>query len=151
MASSTTGSSPRADQQRTTHDCVLCCLAMAVGLSYEEALQRLGELGQFFVDVGCADGDDINALEILGLKRDVDFKRYKISIFWCTQGFLRNILWGRRAMLEVRSRNKEAGWHAIYWDGTELRDPSNRLTYTDWNEVEASQIIVFHERSAAAT
>lgn len=139
--------------QRTPHDCVLCCIAMALGRTYEDVLAHLdaapacggnaGKLGTFFVEVGCAKEEDRLALEILGLRPEKDFQQLTMSPHWATAGFLRNVLWGRRAILTVRSKNID-GHHAIYWDGAELLDPSTRQRF-EWHEVEPIAFILFRE------
>lgn len=140
-------------RQRTPHDCVLCCIAMALGLAYEDALARLDgasagadTLGTRLATEGCHNQEDEIALRALGLRRERDFQRLVMSPHYATAGFLRNVLWGRRAILSVRSKNIR-GHHAIYWDGAALLDPSTFKTF-EWQEVEPIDLIIFRESAA---
>jgi hypothetical protein len=134
-------------KQRYPKDCFLCCIAMATGLTYDEAARRWGK---DFVDKVAAKGlvgqKDIDfAFEAVGLKRDVDFRVLFILPEYATHGFLRNVVWGRRALFQVRSKNNVGEFHLTYWDGAALHDPSNKRTYV-WDEVEPVYIWLFKER-----
>lgn len=150
-------------QQRAKNDCFLCCLIMAVGTSYEFAITLWGE--EFVAKVS-ADGlygrpDIDRAFGEMGMHRDVDFKSFlgqaslepAVHEFAAAPGHMKALLWGRRALVQVKSKNYEGQSHIVYWDGVELFDPSPLQTYT-WDEVQPEHIWLFDERvdgmSAAA-
>lgn len=61
-------------------------------------------------------------------------------------GFTRGeMLWGRRAIVTVRSKNEEGSMHAVYWSGAALFDPSTRTKYESWGEVEVKEALIFNE------
>ena len=133
-------------KQRADKDCFLCCLAMTLGISYEEMERRLG---REFVSHVAANGlvgskDLATAFGGLGLVRELHYRVLYILPEYITTGFLRNILWGRRSCLQVRSKNYPGEHHIIYWDGEALHDPSNKKTY-EWQEVEPIYIWLFSE------
>lgn len=113
--------------QRRTYDCVLACLAMATGKNYEDLWPQ-----EFCDAVEDAKGTSKNglhdrALELAGLERGKDY----ISVY-CggfQPGLLRQMLWGRRACIQVPSLNHEGAQHFVYWDGFQLHDPSNKQRY----------------------
>ncbi len=76
---------------------------------------------------------------------DENYKVLYLSLDWGSVGFTKNMLWGRRACIQVKSKNCQDEFHIVYWDGQELFDPSNKLTYT-WEEVEPIYIWLFNER-----
>lgn len=133
-------------EQRTKSDCVLCCIAMVLGLTYEQAAEKAGVA---FVELmnsdrGCDDKMEMALYKAMGLVKDKDFQKLHIAIHWTNVSFVRTILWGRPALLSVRSRNNADGWHKIYWTGTEIRDPSTKDKYTKWEEVEPSSVVIFN-------
>lgn len=58
---------------------------------------------------------------------------------------IRNLLRGRRAMIQVPSLNYEGAEHFIYWDGKQIRDPSNKQVYQFMQHVFPSYVIIFDE------
>lgn len=147
------------DDQRK--DCFLCSAAMAAGVSYDEAWNALDDdlracfapeakgpmgdqcdkvlsaLGFERVRVGARTGDPASA--------PGDYFVLFMLPEYATSGFLRNVLWGRRALLQVPSKNYAGEQHIIYWDGRELHDPSNKRTWA-WKEVEPIYVWLFDER-----
>lgn len=137
-------------RQRTPADCALCCMAMAMGLTYEQAVAKLPtDLRAIILSKGLWSEDEERFHAAFGLVKDRDFKHLRIWGHWATAGGIRNLLWGRRAIITVRSRHNSEGLHDVYWDGAELHDPSTISTYT-WNEVEPTQVLLFAERMAPA-
>ncbi len=134
-------------KQRTQMDCMLCCLAKATGRTYDETLIELGPLGQEFAEKGCLNNNDHVALSILEFENNVDYLKLHMRPEYCNLGFLRNMLFGRRAILTGKSKNVWEQWHTIYWDGFNLYDPSNGATYSNIFELEPIEIIIFNERT----
>lgn len=133
-------------KQRAEKDCFLCCLAMAIGVTYEEMQRRLGTK---FVEHVCKSGlvgrrDIERAFGGMGLIDQLHYRVLFILPEYASTGFIRNILWGRRACFQVRSKNYAGEHHIVFWNGEMLHDPSNKLTY-EWHEVEPINIWLFSE------
>lgn len=60
-------------------------------------------------------------------------------------GFFRHLTWGRRAILAVPSLNNEGGFHSVYWNGSQVFDPSRYRTYASWEQLMPDEIILFAE------
>lgn len=136
--------------QQGEQDCYLCCLCMALGISYEEMTSKLGaETVQRIQRTGTYNEDIALVYRLLDLKKGIDYKtfyRHDIKTgYGSSAEFARDVLWGRRALVQVNSLNNEGGQHLIYWDGFELLDPSNKKTYI-WDIVQPLYITIFNER-----
>lgn len=138
-------------RQRTSDDCLICCIAMATGRTYEEVMAAAGDLYEPGKGTKATDA----LLQRLGLRHrqlnsqtDGDFStRYRRASE--TPDAFRMQTWGRRAILCVPSLNdadadREDG-HAVYWDGAQLHDPSTRLRYENWGDLKPGEITVFRE------
>lgn len=139
-------------KQRYEQDCFLCCLAMAAGLPYDEALAKWGaEFVEHVSQNGLVGRIHIErAFSAIGLVRDDNY-RTVIGIIpgnsdSQTAPTFRDVLWGRRACVQVPSKNYAGRYHIVFWDGRELHDPSPLKTYT-WSEVEPVWIWLFDETS----
>lgn len=109
-------------QQKTSSDCVLASIAMALDKPYDEVWSS--EDTKWTVDNrGIADKDPW--LKKAGITRykEVHF------LYHMEQGYVHSLLWGRRALLSVHSLNIPGGYHMVYWDGQNLWDPSRQRTY----------------------
>lgn len=140
----------RFDGDKQRKDCFLCCAAMALGLTYDEAWRRAGDLQPVFLSDGKGPRDkqcDLLLLRLGGLERNVDYHVLFMMPEYATPGFLRNILWGRRALAQVPSKNFAGEQHIVYWDGRGLHDPSN-LRCWFWDEVSPIYVWIFLEASA---
>lgn len=151
----------RFDGDLQRKDCFLCCAAMAAGMEYDHAWSRLDDtllacfasdgrgpmgeqcdhvlarLGFERVRVGARTGDPTAALG--------DYFVLFMLPEYATTVFLRNMLWGRRALVQVPSKNYPGEQHIIYWDGRTLHDPSNKRQWK-WDEVEPIYLWIFDER-----
>lgn len=142
-------------RQRHEQDCFLCCIAMAIGMSYERAALRWGdELVNHVANSGLVGSKNIEkAFGSVGLQRDRDYTTVYAQIpghaAWETAAEIKKFLWGRRACIQVESKNYRGRFHIIYWDGKELHDPSPLKTYT-WHEVEPIFVWLFNESVARA-
>lgn len=117
---------------------------MAARLQYDDALEKFGE--EFVArvkDTGTYDNDVKEAFSLLGWLPE-DYKKLYIMPEYVQTGFFKNMLWGRRACIQVRSKNFANGMHLVYWDGEEFHDPSTKRTY-EWAEVEPIMIWLFKE------
>lgn len=139
----------RFDDERQRKDCFLCCAAMASGRSYDDAWALLddGLRACLSPDAKGPKGTECDAvLERIGFSKG-DYRLLFMLPEYATTGFLRNMLWGRRALIQVPSKNYRGEHHIVYWDGTELHDPSNMHAWK-WEEVEPVYIWIFDERRA---
>lgn len=132
-------------KQRFDKDCALCCLAMILGISYEEAYEAQGDLGDLLRTRGPYGKEFVNLFANLGLVPDIEYKTLFLLPEYCNDTFLQNALWGRPALIEVRSKNygKSGEKHIVYWDGRELFDPSNKRTYQNLDECEPIYLYLF--------
>jgi hypothetical protein len=113
-------------KQQAEFDCMLACITTAVQRPYEE-LWPQDFRAKIEEKRGCY-GDVIDlAFEIAGLRKNTDYWCVNIPEF-IPLSHVRNLLNGRRAILQVRSLNVQ-GWHLVYWAGEQLYDPSNKQTY----------------------
>lgn len=114
-------------QQRGDYDCVLACLAMAVGRPYEELWSQT--MCDAVEKAHGTQSEDLHdrAFVLAGLKQDTDY----IVVFCSAErpSVVRRLLWGRRALLQVPSLNVRGGNHYVYWDGNALHDPSLKQRY----------------------
>lgn len=119
---------------------------MALGLTYEQGAAKAGAA---FMNVlesrGCDRLLENALLKALGLKVEEDYVQRIFSAHWCSLGFAKNMLWGRRAMVTVRSKNNRDGTHMVYWDGQTMFDPCTREVYGSWEEVEPMEAVIFNE------
>lgn len=136
-------------KQRTPHDCGVCCLAMALDLPYEVVHVAATESKAFGVDKGMWGTNGI--LERLCLSpgsktvtNDGEWVEWARG-YEITPQFFRQIAWGRKSLLSVPSQNIENGWHYVYYDGHKVWDPSNKKTYTEFEELNPDSILVFRE------
>lgn len=132
-------------KQRGTTDCSVATVAMAADVPYETVLEKTpADVVEILLSKGCLDKHMSAMLNALGYENFVDYERRIFSCHYATTSFTRNMLWGRRAILTVMSKNVRDGQHNIYWDGRQLFDPSPLQVYY-WHEVEPIEIIFFDE------
>jgi hypothetical protein len=116
-------------KQRNMTDCGICCLAMALNVSYEDILALVPA---YSARLTWGDKGGLYKSEIREVARAYSqgvrttFKYYMEDNggdFW-------RDMKGDRAILSVPSLNVEDGLHLVYWDGKAIVDPSNLKTYT---------------------
>ena len=107
--------------QRDGRDCVVCCLAMALGLTYEEILDHLPPGCSYFeeTDVGL---QTPHAHAIL--KRNCYGFKFIFPESDPSDGTVMPKVGDEPALITIRSLNREGSTHMVYWDGEELYDPS---------------------------
>lgn len=136
-------------KQRTKFDCVICTIAMALGKSYADVLTTAVRINdKFDPDVGGL-RRDYEIIEAFGLKQMVDFRvmhRGGDPHAILSAGFFRQFAWGRRSIMAVPSLNFSDSFHSIYWNGSEVLDPSNGIAYSKWDELLPIELILFAER-----
>jgi hypothetical protein len=119
---------------------------MALGIKHSEVKRRFGRARWMQLHGRGIDHKSENwLLERFGLAKDHDYRHLFPQVHLANTAFLRHLLWGRRAIVSVTSKNNRDGMHAIYWDGKALFDPSPKKTYL-WEEVEPVELLIFNER-----
>lgn len=118
--------------QRNPADCAVCALAMFAGYSYEEFLQGYPFLIRVIqkLDGGGLNKDTMMLLasQVLGrpmmlLSSNHDFSGKRTEeVFRMFDGI--------PAIMSAVSLNYPNVAHAVYWDGKEIHDPSNKEKYT---------------------
>lgn len=135
--------------QRTPHDCMICCIAMATGMRYETVMLAGLDTKAFDPASGCRNEQKL--LEELGFSNKYDNGEsvgdfMSIHRDWSyTPEFFLRFAWGRPSILAVPSLNNENGWHAVYYSGRNLYDPSPKLTYTTFRQLKPDNIVLFRE------
>lgn len=99
---------------KTDCDCMVCCLAMFMGWTYEQAIyyfppKAVLETGYQF-------------------KWLVPYLRANgIRLIWFGEPNLSSVDWSQPAMVDVPNlTNPIKGDHIIFWDGEKIIDPSNK-------------------------
>jgi hypothetical protein len=135
------------DKDVQRKDCFLCCAAMATGHNYEAAWEMMRPgMQKILKERGTSTSAECHEVLVsLGAVRERDYIVLYVLPEYASTGFLRNTLWGRRAMVQVRSKNFAGEMHIVYWDGHNLHDPSNLRVY-EWHEVEPIYLWLFDER-----
>ena len=131
-------------KQKATSDCFLACLAMVTDQDYEKMFNA-----KFCAKIESEHGvygkDIEKAFDLAGLT-SADYRSISIPLTIGTNGMLKVLLWGRRAILQVPSLNFENGHHAIFWTGEEVLDPSNKQVYHWLSGVNLEHVWIFEER-----
>lgn len=132
------------EKQRTNKDCAICTLAMFLGVPYEEVKITTEQMESILFGGMEREVEDAILLAH-GYEVGKHYTRMHAAPWWATTGFVKNMLWGRRAIISVMSKNYRDATHAVYWDGEALYDPSTLLTH-EWKEVEAIDFLMANER-----
>jgi hypothetical protein len=110
--------------QKTNDQCVIASVAMATGLDYDYVLNVASISGAYTSSSGTHASSILNHLDVC-YKNVYDHNHRISNSFW------REMLFGRRAILSVKSVNNEGGTHSIFWDGFKILDPQNGNTFDD--------------------
>jgi hypothetical protein len=133
-------------EQRNSSDCGICCIAMALALPYEEVLAAAHDC--WSVENGLK--SESKVLERLGLNGSF-FNGHPCGDFVCFHSdilsphFFLNFAYGRRALMTVPSLNHEGLWHMVYWDGTDVHDPSRFKKYVLFCDLKPREMVLFRE------
>lgn len=132
-------------KQRHTKDCAIACLAMALGQSYDDFVAGIpAEIYEEVLREGTFNPVMHRMLRENNLVENEDYCHLFFGPAWGTVKYTKNLLWGRRAIISVHSKNIKDGSHYVYFDGEEILDPSTKLTYV-WDEVEPKEFWIFKE------
>lgn len=116
-------------QQEDDYGCAIACLAMAAEMSYADMRREVQEYWETFRPLekykGLGFDDDAIILYKLGyrmfpIRRPQDMKPLTIKKF----------IGRARALVTVPSINVPGLYHALFWDGEYMHDPSKLKTYT---------------------
>lgn len=132
-------------KQRADYDCLLACLATAVQKPYEDLWSD--EWKQIAQNKRGIHGDMVDtAFEQVGLHKNTD---YWSVVIWgqSPMQMIRDLLNGRRAILQVRSLNNQGAGHFVYWAGEQLYDVSNKQQYQWIDQCFPEYVWIFNERS----
>lgn len=111
-------------QQRSDWDCVIACLAMWTGRSYEEVLAVASELDPKLRFEGRG-VDGVLKQDIM--KRFNMYSAVMMSAYSCLRG-----------ILSFPSLNVPGGAHAVYYDGRYIHDPQTDRPNRKWYPKESS-------------
>ena len=123
--------------QRNGNDCMLACIAMALHTTYD-AVWSEERARKVVADGGVSDYDEW--LQAAGLRTGRDY--HWLYTAGERQQVIKAMLWGRRAILSVDSLNNKDGYHAVYWDGAQLWDPSPKSVFSYLSTVCISRAIL---------
>ena len=133
-------------KQRATYDCLLACIATAVQKPYEELWPD--DFCRLVEDEKGTHGDNVDrAFEIAGLRKNTDYWCVYLLNEYAVNPNVKQLLNGRRAILQVPSLNYQGTYHLIYWNGETLYDPSNKQIYQWINQCVPVYVWIFDERS----
>lgn len=131
-------------KQRYESDCALACLAMVSGKDYDE-LWDVDFIDKIEKAHTCS-GDNLDEVfKRAGYTKDVNMKCVYVNPHDVSSLVLRNLLWKRKALIQVDSLNYERGMHMIYWTGTEILDPSTKQVYKWWQNIHPVYVWIFDE------
>lgn len=125
-------------KQRGGLDSYLCCLCMALDMTYDELTCRIGANVVYRAQhEGIALVDIRKIWSYLHIREGVDVfvelrhKPLQTDGVWsgCSASSAISLIRGRRAIIEVESLHVGGEMHYVYWDGQELFDPSNNALY----------------------
>lgn len=132
-------------QQRSFNDCAIPCIAMALGVTYDElAIQLPVEMLAGIHESGTKTETMIEMFGLMGLEVE-NFRHFYYGPSWGTVKWTKNLLWGRRSILSCHSLNHKDGKHYVYFNCEKLFDPSTRKTYKSFDDMEPIEIWLFKE------
>jgi hypothetical protein len=128
-------------RQRSSDDCVIACVAMALSLRYDHVFNVAVNEGLYSSGSGIR--NEMRLLVALGIPSKDFHLTHRGAL---DPAFMRHIMWGRRALITVPSRNYPGGWHMIYYNGRDILDPTlDHYKYEKFEEVEPDSFTVFRE------
>lgn len=126
-------------KQRCKSDCAPACFAMLTGCSIDDVIAAIGD----YYDPAKGQRNDHGCMIRLGFHEHEFMALHKD---WCIEPkFFKRFSWGRRAILCVPSLNIKDGFHAVYFDGRTLFDPSLEKTYSSWDDLQPVSMIILNE------
>lgn len=130
-------------KQRTNCDCALAVLSMASGREYDD-LYDAEFCARIEAAKTCTGDDLIEAYRRAGFEKGKNLREIYVG-----QGqsmpVVRQMIWGRKAMIQVPSLNYEGVEHFIYWNGREILDPSTKQVYRYLQHLFPTYVMIFDE------
>lgn len=117
--------------QKNPADCAMCCVAMFCGITYEQLMERapwLSYLTQSVNNGGMTTDQELHLISVITGRTPLVIQNHYHAEENTERLF--EMLKGKPAILSARSLNFFGGFHAVYWDGTKVIDPSNKKKYT---------------------
>jgi hypothetical protein len=129
-----------ARKQLRDFDCALACTGMVLGKDPTTIFDPA-----YYADVEEKRGTTMaDSLKAAGLIENQDFWTVYVGSF-PGAGNARQLLSGRRAVLQVPSLNNHRAMHFVFWDGKALHDPSNKQVYYWLDQCRPEHVIIFNE------
>ena len=146
--------------QEDNHSCNICAWAMVTDRSREQLFDIVGHDGSEHCDkspcghVGIHSEEMTYAVLQIGYAVtplhtdlvwvDCDWPRPRAAPQWPA---IWDVMQGRRAVIDVKSKHFEGGWHAVAWDGTHVLDPQRHSPYhtDDLNDDIVSTVWLAHQ------
>jgi hypothetical protein len=130
-------------RQRMDTDCGPACLAMLTARTLDEVIEMIGDAWDPVKGLR----SEARALTRLGF---AEGSFIHLHNDWCiTSEFFRRFAWKRRALVCVPSKNMPGKWHLIYFDGKDVFDPSPKLTYARFEELQPVELVLFDEAAVS--
>jgi hypothetical protein len=96
-------------QQKFTADCAVACLAMFLGVEYEDVLRHVS-------------GHELTLVGLTNSREAYIARLFEVEIYFLDRTKIDRF---KPAVLTVPSLNSKTGLtHAVYWDGTRIYDPN---------------------------
>jgi hypothetical protein len=131
------------EKQRSSSDCNICTIAMALSVPYEEVMVACCSFGFNPHTRGTSN----QIFSLFGLEKYFDYWTFYPGPSYINTSTMRYLLNGRRAIISTMSKNNRDGMHSVYWNGIEIFDPSNKLVYEKINEIDITDALFFNETS----
>ena len=132
--------------QRDRYDCVIAAAAMFVGVSYEQAFEAAEPYYRPRKVKGRYGVRDVNAT-LNGLVSPDKYRGLWLPLEFVSPHFVRQLLWGRRALITTPSLNTRGGMHVVYYDGHRVYDPQQppKKVYQDFEELTPTEAWIWRE------
>jgi len=143
-------------KQRGETDCGVAAIAMLLEKTYEEVWSALpSDTQERILKQGMVDETFQACIERFGFVYEKDFTKRVYMPYWGSVKACLNLLWGRRAIVSVWSKNYPESGHFIVFDGTDgeetVLDPSPKQVYDDWRDTEPKTMWLFSENAFKST
>ncbi len=126
--------------QRTPRDCSLCCFAMAMRLSYDDAVSFVRAVNDVRVENGSKYLVPAGEKGWCGEDYEIIFEFATLQVDYQPRNFRPR----EPAIFSVRSRVNPDGFHAVYYENGEVYDPTTtQFPYTTLQEIFASMAGVY--------
>lgn len=113
--------------QKAPNDCGVCCLAMLLEMKYWPVRRAVN---WHYKNTRKCRFDGMSVEDDAAVAKRLGFKLTTHTIYPSVRApMIKRLHSGLRAILTVPSVNVKGEWHAVYWDGEQLFDPSQLNRY----------------------